>query len=167
MELFGMRVEAYSGPIEELAGDLLVGFVVQDRPVTAGVLGQVDWILDATLSRLAVEGPYRAALGATALLTNRGKLQVDKLLLVGLGPRAAIDLPIAAWAARVAADAAAKLGAAQIALAPPLELFPPQRAAGLAEILLPPFTRFLADLPDGRPSRLTWAGPVLDPSAAA
>ncbi len=153
-----MKVEDYAGPIEELACDLLVGFVVQDRPVTAGVLGQVDWILDAALSRLAVGGPYRAALGATALLTNRGKLQADKLLLVGLGPRAAVDLPIAARAARVAADAAAKLRATRIAIAPPLEAMPPERAAELTQVLLPPFTRFLTDLPDDLPRRLVVTG---------
>jgi hypothetical protein len=157
MDLSAVKVEAYEGPIEELACDLLVGFVVQDRPVTAGLLGEVDWLLDAALSRLAVDGPFRAALGATALLTNRGKLRAERLLLVGLGPREKVDLPVAARAARVAADAAAKLRASQIAIAPPHEAVPPERAAALPEVLVPPFARFLADLPDGLPRRLVLA----------
>lgn len=83
----------HSEPVEEVTGDLLVLFHFEDVPVPKNTLGKVDWYLSGVISRLAVEGKFTGALGSAALLHPSGKFQVEKILVLGLGPSARVDFP--------------------------------------------------------------------------
>lgn len=58
------------------------------RPLT-GLAGLVDWRLAGRLSRLARQGFLVGDVGELLLLPARPRLRFDKLLVFGLGPRAA------------------------------------------------------------------------------
>lgn len=83
----------HSVPVEEVTGDLLVLFHFEDVPVPKHTLGKVDWYLSGAISRLAVEGKFTGAVGSAALLHPSGKFQVEKILVLGLGPSARVDFP--------------------------------------------------------------------------
>lgn len=83
----------HSDPVEEVTGDLLVLFHFEDVPIPKNTLGKVDWYLSGVISRLAVEGKFTGAVGSAALLHPSGKFQVEKILVLGLGPSARVDFP--------------------------------------------------------------------------
>jgi hypothetical protein len=87
-------------PIEEIRGDLLVLFHFQDVPVPRHTLGKVDWYLAGAVSRVAMNGKFTGDLGSAALFHPSGKFQVEKVLVLGLGPRAGVNTSTLQSAAR-------------------------------------------------------------------
>ena len=89
--------------IKELATEaLIVGFYEDVRPLK-GVAGKLDWLFCGTLSSLILSNKIRGSLGDVALVTSQGKVAVQKIFLVGLGPRAGMDQTALRSAARNAA----------------------------------------------------------------
>jgi hypothetical protein len=78
-------------PLEEVTGEALVLFHFQDVPVPRHTLGKVDWYLSGAVSRVAVDGKFTGALGSTALFHPQGKFRVEKIVILGLGPRGEVD----------------------------------------------------------------------------
>ncbi|MFQ5846772.1 MAG: M17 family peptidase N-terminal domain-containing protein [Candidatus Methylomirabilales bacterium] len=86
--------------LQEVTGDTLVLFHFEDIPVPRNSLGTVDWYLSGAVSRLAVDGKFTGALGSAVLFHPAGKFRVEKILVLGLGPRAAVDAHTLQAAAR-------------------------------------------------------------------
>ena len=65
---------------------LVVGCYEDVRPLK-GLAGELDWLLCGSLSDLLIANRIRGSLGDVALITPRGKIPVQKLFMIGLGPR--------------------------------------------------------------------------------
>ena len=87
-------------PVEEIRGEVLVLFHYEDVPVPRHTLGKVDWYLAGAVSRVAMDGKFTGDLGSAALFHPSGKFQVEKILVLGLGPRAAVKTSTLQAAAR-------------------------------------------------------------------
>jgi len=68
-----------------------MGIFDDDRPFR-GIAAHFDWRLLGLLSRHRAAGHFDGRAGAQTILPGRPRLTFDKLLLVGLGERAAFDL---------------------------------------------------------------------------
>ncbi|MBI2389403.1 MAG: leucyl aminopeptidase [Deltaproteobacteria bacterium] len=77
--------------LDRAGADVLVGACFDDDSPPRGAAGLVDWRLGARLSRLCLGGFLTGAIGERLLLPARPRLPFDKVLLVGLGPRATFD----------------------------------------------------------------------------
>lgn len=64
---------------------LVVGCYEDVRPLK-GLAGELDWLLCGSLSRLLIASKIRGSLGDVALITPRGKIPVQKLFMIGMGP---------------------------------------------------------------------------------
>ena len=99
--------------LDALAGvDTLVLFVgSEDRPLP-GLAGFVDWRLCGTLSRLLKDEFFSGAEGDAVLLPVDGRLPVERVMVLGVGPKAA-------WSAQrfseVLSSAAHRLNKAKVA----------------------------------------------------
>lgn len=69
---------------------ILCGFFSDERPAR-GVAGLVNWRLAGRIDRLIESGFLTGTLGEVTLVPGRPRLRADKVLLFGLGPRAAFD----------------------------------------------------------------------------
>jgi hypothetical protein len=94
---------------------LIVGFYEDGRPLK-GVAGELDWLLCGALSSLVLSKKLRGSLGDVALVTTQGKVLAQKIFLVGLGPRAGLNVATLKNAARIAATSAAGAGVRSAAL---------------------------------------------------
>jgi hypothetical protein len=73
---------------EESAEVVACGIYRDERPL-AGLAGLLDWRLSGRLSRLAKQGFLLGEVGELLVVPVRPRLPFDKLLVAGLGPRAA------------------------------------------------------------------------------
>lgn len=64
---------------------LVVGCYEDVRPLK-GLAGELDWLLCGSLSHLLIASKIRGSLGDAALITPRGKIPVQKLFMIGMGP---------------------------------------------------------------------------------
>jgi len=126
-------------PLEELQGDALVLFHFSDLPVPRGHLGTVDWYLCGAVSRLRATGRFGAAAGTAALFTPQGKFRVERILVLGLGPRQAMTLQTLYGASYEAARRLADLGARTIHLELPYQAFPRRNPATIRRNFLEGF----------------------------
>ncbi len=116
-------------PLEEVHGEVLVLFHFQDIPVPRNTLGKVDWYLSGAVSRVSVDGKFTGALGTAAIFHPAGKFQVDKILVLGLGPRPQVDIAVLKAAARHLRSMADDLHARDIRIVlPELPHVPPHDA---------------------------------------
>ncbi len=77
--------------LDETDAELVACGVFADERPFRGLAGLLDWRLAGRLSRLARQGFVVGARGEAVLLPVRPRMTADKLLLVGLGDRAAFD----------------------------------------------------------------------------
>lgn len=88
-------VEVDDQPLERVSADLVVvGHSPDDRPLR-GAAGRADWRLCGELWQLITAQKLDGRCGQAALLSAAGALRSPLLLVVGLGPRAELD--VAAW----------------------------------------------------------------------
>ena len=118
-------------PLETLEGDALALFQFSDVPAPRGHLGTVDWYLCGAVSRLQASGRFSAASGTTALFTPRGKFRVERILVLGLGPRRGMSLQSLYRASYEAARRLAELRASVIHLDLPFQAFPRRNPASI------------------------------------
>jgi len=106
----GLTVKVLLQDMKKIEAEaLIVGFYEDVRPLK-GVAGELDWLLCGSLSSLILKNKLRGSLGDVALVTSQGKLSVQKIFLVGLGPRAALSLSTLRSAAKTAAASALGAG---------------------------------------------------------
>ncbi len=116
----GVTVKVILKDIKKLATEaLIVGFYEDVRPLK-GVAGELDWLLCGSLSALILTKKLRGSLGDVALVTTQGKVPVQKIFMVGLGPRNGMTPATLRSAARNAATTAVGAGVRSAAI----EYFP-------------------------------------------
>ncbi|MGZ3424037.1 MAG: M17 family peptidase N-terminal domain-containing protein [Polyangiales bacterium] len=76
---------------EGRSGELCVGTLFVDERPPRGVLSLCDFRLAGKLSHLCLSGFVTGTAGEKVLLPLRAKFPYEKLLIVGLGPRAGFD----------------------------------------------------------------------------
>ena len=148
-------------PVEEVRGEVLVLFHCQDVPVPRHTLGKVDWYLAGAVSRVAVDGKFTGGVGSAALFHPSGKFQVEKILVLGLGPRAGVNASTLQSAARHLRSLLHDLHARDVRIVVPDS--PDTRAQAVIDLLsatlrtlgersaAPPTITFLAYEDEGRP----------------
>lgn len=77
--------------LDQAATEVLVAALAEDERPPHGIAGLVDWRLAGRISRLCQSGFATGALGEVVLVPGKPKLPFDKVLLFGVGPRAAFD----------------------------------------------------------------------------
>lgn len=143
-----MQIVESSQPIEEIDAEVLVLFHLEDEPAPRGRLGQVDWILCGTVSRLRARGKFAGERGATALLVPNRKLKADRILVVGLGHQADLSMVALYRLSYQAAQAILDLHCTHVAMEPPFRAFPHEAPARIQQAFL---EGFMAELRRGQP----------------
>lgn len=81
-------VKVLAEKVTRVRSELLVlGFFQDVRPLN-GWAAEIDWIQNGILSRLILAGKIRGVLGEATLLAPQGKMQAQKVLIMGLGEAA-------------------------------------------------------------------------------
>ncbi|MCK9460421.1 MAG: hypothetical protein M0R80_12350 [Proteobacteria bacterium] len=101
------------------AGARLVLFTFEERHPLAGITGAVDWRLHGHLSRLVIRGFLTGKAGEKLLVPLDDRLAPSHLVVLGLGPRDALDAARTEGALRRMFDAARALGEAELVVALP------------------------------------------------
>jgi hypothetical protein len=101
------------------AGALLCLFALEERHPLAGITGTLDWRLHGHLSRLVIRGFLTGEASERLLMPLGDRLELEHLLVLGLGPRAALTAARCKEPLRRMFEAAADLGDAPLLVALP------------------------------------------------
>lgn len=74
--------------LDELDAEVLAAGVYEDVRPARGVAGLCDWRLGGRISRLMSTGFITGKTGEVVMIPGKPQLTLDKVILVGLGPRA-------------------------------------------------------------------------------
>lgn len=77
--------------LDRLAGELVVASMFAEERPPRGIAGLLDWRLGGRLSRLCAEGYVEGSDGETLLVPGRPRVGFEKIVVIGLGARAAFD----------------------------------------------------------------------------
>jgi hypothetical protein len=77
--------------LDEASAEVAVGSLWQDERPMRGFAGLLDWRLCGRLSALLASGFVRGEAGEVLLVPGKPHVPFEKILLVGLGPRASFD----------------------------------------------------------------------------
>jgi leucyl aminopeptidase len=86
-----MQVKIKKEKVEEIADEALAIFVLEDQALK-GKIKKIDTLLNGAISDLIKSGDFTGKLNQTAVLYPKDKLQVKRILLVGLGKKEKFDL---------------------------------------------------------------------------
>jgi len=101
------------------AGAYLCLFALEERHPLAGIVGAVDWRLHGHLSRLVIRGFLTGKVGEELLVPLGSRLPFPFLLVLGIGPRAALTAARCEESLRRMFEAADRLGGADLVVALP------------------------------------------------
>ncbi len=102
--------------LDAAAGEILVAALHSDERPPGGVISLIDWRMCGRISRHCIGGFLSGVVGERFLLPGRPRISFDKLLLVGMGARAATDESAVRDALTAMVDALAGLGARRAAI---------------------------------------------------
>ncbi len=108
-----------SDPMKFDGDALILGHFEDICPLT-GFLGQLDWILNASISNLWKKKPDLLQFGTVTLLATQGKISASQVLLVGLGSRDKFNREMRREAFALGFCSAAGIGVERLAI----EAFP-------------------------------------------
>lgn len=77
--------------LDEASAELLACTLWSDRRPMRGLFGLLDWRLSGRLSALAKSGFLTGVQGEVLLVPGRPQVPFEKVLVLGLGPRAGFD----------------------------------------------------------------------------
>ncbi|MBN4054119.1 hypothetical protein JYT87_00250 [Nitrospira defluvii] len=80
-----MRIVVFADKLTHLQTNLLVVSCFEDIRPLQGLASEIDWIYGGILSRVLMEKRFSGEQGEMLLLASEGKLQIPKIILVGLG----------------------------------------------------------------------------------
>ncbi len=143
-----METREVSEPLEDIPADALVFFSLQDEPAPRGRLGYADWILCGALSRLRARGKYLGERDSCALLYPDKKMRAERVLVIGLGSRAELNLTAFYRLSYQTAQTILNLHCTAVGLELPFRAFPQLPPDRLQRSFL---EGFLAELARGRP----------------
>ncbi len=134
-----MKLRGVSQEVDQLQTDALVlSFFQDERPLT-GAAGLSDWHMCGRLSRLIMAKYVRGDFGDPLLMPAARRMACQKILLLGLGPRAKYDFDLYRSIVNRACDALRKLNVTRFALSLPgialTTLDPGEAAEYLGKIL--------------------------------
>ena len=105
--------------LAEHAGACLCLFAFEERHPLAGITGVLDWRLHGHLSRLVIRGFLTGEASERLLMPLGDRLEIEHLLVLGLGPRAALTAARCGESLRRMFEAASRLGEAPLLAALP------------------------------------------------
>lgn len=111
-----MRVSIFSGKLVKLSAEALVTGCFEDVRPLKGLAGEIDWLYGGVFSSLLSQGRMTGKRGDALLLATQGKLQIPKVLLIGLGPAAMYDYPVAHEIARTLSESIMGLQVRELAV---------------------------------------------------
>jgi len=112
------ELSLHTRPIERLPAEIAVaGFFSDDRPLRGGA-GRMDWRLCGRVSELLLSGRMLGVRGEAVLVPSMGALLAERVLVLGLGPRAGFSVAAAQDAMREACERCRLLGLRDLAIAP-------------------------------------------------
>ena len=114
-----LEIGIESRPLERVTADLVgAAYFGDDRPLRGGA-GRLDWRLCGLISERLASGEFTGEAGEAALIAAGGALRAPRVLLLGLGERAAFQVADAATAMRRLALHCLDLGLHNLLVAPP------------------------------------------------
>lgn len=141
--------------VERIRVDLgLVPVFADERPLQ-GLAGLMDWRRSGWLSSLLRSGFCSGRVGERVLMPGGPGLPVDRVVLVGLGPRAEFDADAAARAARDLVAVALGIGALRVLVA-----LPAHGERRPAELLFAALTEAIEEVEQARERRQPSASPL-------
>ena len=102
--------------LDAATGEILVGTLHADVRPPNGVVALVDWRMCGRISQRCIGGFLTGARGERFLLPGRPQIAFDKVLLIGMGPRAVTDEASVAETLTTMIDALAGLAARRAAI---------------------------------------------------
>jgi hypothetical protein len=162
-----LAVGVEASRLPHVEADVLVApFFADDRPLR-GPAAWADWRLCGLLDDALAAGRLPLGLGAATLALSDGRLAVRRILLIGLGPRAAFGFAELRVATTRAAERLAALRAGDVAFA-----VPGQELTGIvpelaAELVVEAFADALARTPRALRLRLVLAEEDAAPALSA
>ena len=78
--------------LDRLAGEIVVCSMFEGERPPQGISGLLDWRLGGLLSRLCLDGFLTGAHDELMLVPGRPRVAFDKIVIIGLGPRAGFDV---------------------------------------------------------------------------
>ncbi len=103
-----------SDPMKFDGDALILGHFEDICPLT-GFLGQLDWVLNASISNLWKKRPGLLRFGTVTLVATQGKISASQVLLVGLGPGDEFNRTIRKEAYTLGFSSATGIGAEKLA----------------------------------------------------
>ncbi len=86
-----MQINVYSGSLSRLCTQALVVGCFEDIRPLRGLAAEIDWYYSGIFSRMLMQGYFSGKFGGTLLVPTAGKLNVPKVILMGLGKSTAYD----------------------------------------------------------------------------
>jgi hypothetical protein len=124
-----VKISAVFHDVTRVESDCLVAPLWRGERPPRGLAGRADWHLCGFISRLILAGRLSGEIGETTLVAAQGKLVAPRLLLLGLGPRGAVDATAASGHLQRAAAVVGGLRLSSVALElPPVDSRPAMRA---------------------------------------
>jgi hypothetical protein len=77
--------------LDDVSAEIIACAIWQDERPLTGLSGLLDWRLAGRLSKLARETFVKGTLGEVLVMPGRPRLTFDKVVVLGLGPRAEFD----------------------------------------------------------------------------
>jgi len=160
-----LAVAVEASPLPHVEADVLVApFFADERPLR-GPAAWADWRLCGLLDEALAAGRLPSALGEATLAPSGGRLAARRVLMIGLGARAALGFAELRAAATRAAERLAELRAGDVAFAVPGQALTGIVPELAAELVVEAFAEALARTPRALRLRLVLgegdAGPAL------
>lgn len=96
----------------------LLSFAAVAQPL--GLAGLVDWRMSGRIARLVKSGRFSGGLGEALLTPSLGRIGVERIFLLGLGPPASLDDAGRARVTRTALETLSLAGARAVAVGAPV-----------------------------------------------
>jgi hypothetical protein len=141
-----VKLRGVSQEVDQIQVEALVLSFFQDERPLKGSTGLSDWHMCGRLSRLVMNGFVDGRFGDPMLMPAPRRMACEKILVLGLGPRAKFDIDLYRSVVNSACDILRKLNVTRFALSLPgigLSAVDPAEAADYLGKVLP--TRFGPD----------------------
>lgn len=110
-----MKIRVEQAALEKFACDLLAVSLFEGQKKPEGATAAADRALGGLIGKLIRSGEIRGKLGETTLIRSCNGLKTDKVLVVGLGKEAKLDLEVVRTAAAAVIKQAKKVKAKRVA----------------------------------------------------
>lgn len=112
-----MKCRATAAPIDEIITECTILFFYEDERPLKGMAGLADWRLCGSLSSFILDSNVDGHFGEILMFPERNrKLQADRVLMIGLGPKNLFTLESYTVSIRSMLDAVHKLKISDFAL---------------------------------------------------